>query len=254
VEWFDSHCHLHLCEEQGSLPEIMERARQAGVAAITTVGIDVSSSRRALEIAREFGIWATVGIHPNEALEWSEGAVRALEALLADERVVAVGETGLDFYRERCPRDVQLGAFRAQIEMAKKHQMALVIHTRSSVAAASDCLEEVGLPDRVVYHCWSGDEAQLKRAIDLGAHISFAGSVSFKNAGDLRAAACLVPGDRLLVETDSPFLAPVPHRGRTNEPAFVSDVGRAVAEARGEDAAKLAEATTANARSLFGLS
>lgn len=254
MEWFDSHCHLHLCEEQDSINEIVERARRAGVSTMTTVGIDVSSSRRALEIAREFGIWAAAGIHPNEAREWSEESTEVLKALLANDRVVAVGETGLDFYRDRCPRDAQRRAFGAHIEMAKEHGKALIVHTRASVEAANDCLEGAGPPDRFVYHCWSGDEAQLSRAIDLGAHISFAGNISFKSADDLRAVARLVPRDRLIVETDSPFLAPAPHRGRTNEPAYVPDVGRALAEARGEDASDLAEVTTANARALFDLS
>lgn len=254
MEWFDSHCHLHLCEEQDSINEIVERARRAGVSTMTTVGLDVSSSRRALEIAREFGIWAAAGIHPNEARWWSEESTEVLKALLADDRVVAVGETGLDFYRDRCPRDAQRRAFGAHIEMAKEHGKALIVHTRASVEAANDCLEGAGPPDRFVYHCWSGDEAQLSRAIDLGAHISFAGNISFKSADDLRAVARLVPRDRLIVETDSPFLAPAPHRGRTNEPAYVPDVGRTLAEARGEDASHLAEATTANARALFDLS
>jgi TatD DNase family protein len=253
VEWFDSHCHLHLCEDDAPLEAVVERARAAGTS-MTTVGIDVGSSLRAVEIADEFGLWATAGLHPNDAADWNQDAARTIGSLLGADRVVAVGETGLDFYRDRCLPELQRRAFKDHIELAKEYGVALVIHTRSSVAAAMDCLEETGPPERFVFHCWSGDGASLARALDLGAFVSFAGNVSFRSADDLRAAARGVPGDRLLVETDSPFLAPVPHRGRPNEPALVQHVGRAVAEARGVDVGDLAATTTANARELYGLS
>jgi TatD DNase family protein len=253
VEWFDSHCHLHLCEDDAPLEAVVEAARAAATS-MTTVGIDVGSSRRAVAIAAEFGLWATAGVHPNDAADWNQDAARTIGSLLGNDRVVAVGETGLDFYRDRCPPEQQRRAFKDQIELAKRHGVALVIHTRASVDSAMDCLEEAGPPERFVFHCWSGTGVSLERALDLGAFVSFAGNVSFRSADDLRAAARDVPDNRLLVETDSPFLAPVPHRGRPNEPAFVQHVGRAVAQARGIDVGDLAATTTANARELYGLS
>jgi len=250
--WFDSHCHLHLCEEKAGIEDLVAGARSAGVVGLLTVGIDAASSRRSLEIAERFAVFASVGVHPNSAQEWNSDTSAEIARLLEDERVVAVGETGLDFYRDSCPPNVQRSAFADHIGLAQSTGKALVIHTRDSLDAALDVLAGAGAPDRLVFHCWSGDVEQLGRALDLGAHVSFAGNVSFKNAADLRAAACLVPLDRLLVETDSPFLAPVPHRGRPNEPAYVVDVGRAVVEATGVTEDDVASATTANAKLLFG--
>jgi TatD DNase family protein len=249
--WFDSHCHLHLCEENGTVDEVVDRARAAGVVDMLTVGIDVDSSRRSVEIASTFGLKAAVGVHPNSATEWNDDAEAELRALLSNDVVAAVGETGLDFYRDYAPADAQREAFVAHIALAKEFSKALVIHTRDSVTQALELLEEVGPPDLFVFHCWSGDEGQLTRALDLGARISFAGNVSFKSAADLRVAAAAVPEARLLVETDSPYLSPEPHRGRPNEPRQVSFVGLAVAEARGVPATTLAELTSNNAALVF---
>ena len=231
----------------------MTAAEAAGVEAVVTIGTDVGTSRQAVELARDERVFAAVGVHPNSADEWNEGAEAAVRELLSSERVVAVGETGLDFYRDYVPPEVQQEAFESHIALAKEHAKALVIHTRASVDQALAVLERVGPPERFVFHCWSGDEPQLQRALDLGATISFAGNVSFKNAQDLRAAAVAVPGDRLMIETDSPYLAPVPHRGEANEPSHVALVGEAVAIARGQDVGTLARRTTANARRFFGL-
>jgi len=250
--WFDSHCHLHLCEENAGIEGLVAGARSAGVVGLLTVGIDAASSRRSLEIAERFDVYASAGLHPNSAQEWNGGTSGEVARLLEDERVVAVGETGLDFYRDSCPPDVQRSAFADHIGLAQATGKALVIHTRDSIDAALDVLAGTGAPDRFVFHCWSGDVEQLGRALGLGAYVSFAGNVSFKNAAALRAVAHFVPLDRLLVETDSPFLAPVPFRGRPNEPAYVVHVGRAVAEATGATEDAVAAATTANARLLFG--
>jgi TatD DNase family protein len=220
---------------------------------MVTVGIDVASSRGVVELADGDLVWASVGIHPNSADELSDASLADLEELVADPHVVAVGESGLDFYRDEAPPNLQREAFAAHIRMAKDHDVALVIHTRASVGAALDFLEEQGPPHRFVFHCWSGNESELRRALDLGAHVSFAGNVTFKNAPDLRERAAEVPADRLLVETDAPFLAPVPNRGRPNEPAWVGLVGAAVAEARGEEASSVARTTESNARALFAL-
>jgi TatD DNase family protein len=219
---------------------------------MVAIGIEVSSSERALELARTYdGVYASAGVHPNDATTWNDDAhTRVVELLKADE-VVAVGESGLDFYRDDTPPDVQRAAFRDHIELAKGHDKTLVIHTRSSTTAAIEELESAGPPARLIFHCWSGDPSELRRALELGAHVSFAGNVSFKSAENLRDAAREVPADRLLVETDSPYLAPVPHRGKPNEPALVAFVGQTVAEARGVDASDFARQTTENARRLF---
>lgn len=250
--WFDSHCHLHLCES-GSAADFVAAAMAAGVEAMVTVGIDVGSSRRAVELAADPRVFAAVGVHPNSADEWGDPAAAAIDELLSSERVVAIGETGLDFYRDHVAPEVQRPAFEAHIDLAKRHDRALVIHTRSSVDEALDVLELQGPPERFVFHCWSGDEAQLTRALELGATISFAGNVSFKNAQNLRDAATRVPEDRILVETDSPYLAPVPHRGKPNEPSRVAAVGAAVATARGQEVEVFARLATANARRFFGI-
>lgn len=251
--WFDSHTHLHICEREVSLDDLLERAKTNGVEQMVAIGIEVASSERALAIAREYeGVYSSAGVHPNDATAWNEEAKERVDELLAHDRVVAVGETGLDFYREYTPRDVQRAAFRDHIELAKSHRKPLVIHTRESTTAAIEELESVDPPEELIFHCWSGNTDELKRALDLGAHVSFAGNVSFKSAQNLRDAARLVPADRLLVETDSPFLAPVPHRGKPNEPGFVAAVGKAVADARGEDETEVARTTTANARRIFG--
>lgn len=250
--WFDSHCHIHLCETARS-DQIIEAAAASGVIAMLTVGIDVSSSRAAIELAHDERVHAAVGLHPNSADDWDERTAATIEELAAAPEVVAVGETGLDFYRDHAERSNQERAFRDHIALAKRFDKALVIHTRASIDAALDVLDAEGAPPRLVFHCWSGDETQLSRALEIGSYVSFAGNVSFKNASNLRAAAALVPADRLLVETDAPFLTPEPHRGRPNEPGHVALVGEAVAGARHEDAASLARVTAANARRFFGL-
>lgn len=249
--WFDSHCHLHLCAEREPVDAIVERARAERVNGIVTIGIDVESSRQSAAIAHDNDLWFAAGVHPNSASDWDDTARAALEELIENPRCVAVGETGLDFYRDHAAPEDQDVAFRAHIDLAKRFDKALVIHTRDSLREALDVLEQVGPPERLVFHCWSG--AELDRALALGSFVSFAGNVSFANAGDLRAAASRVPRDRLLVETDSPYLSPQPKRGRPNEPGRVALVGAAVAEARGEEPDEVARTTAANARRLFAL-
>lgn len=246
MPWFDSHCHLQLCADNGSVDDLVRRARGAGVVNMLVVGIDEVSSAAALEIAERHDLVAAVGVHPNSADEFEESK-DSIARLIGEDRVVAVGETGLDFYRDSCPADVQRRAFRAHIEMAAAADKALVIHTRDSVDAALDELESAGAPGRFVFHCWSGDARHLSRALTLGGFISFAGNVSFKNADDLRNLAGVVPDDRLLIETDSPFLSPEPHRGRPNQPGRLVHVGDAVARARGLSSEELATLTYENA-------
>jgi len=251
--WFDSHSHISEAGDQAALDALVGRARDVGVNDIAVLGTDVGSSTRAIEAAQLDGVWAGAAFHPTAVKGWEDRWAEEIDALLGDDNVVAVGESGIDLYWDKSYLADQQAAFSAHIALAKKHDKALVIHTRDSLDEALAQLESETPPGKLVFHCWSGDETQMRRALDLGSFISFAGNVTFKNAENLREAAALVPDDRLLVETDSPYLAPVPKRGRENEPAYVVYVGAAIAEVRGEAVERVADATTANARRLFGL-
>ena len=194
-------------------------------------------------------MWATAGVHPHDAKDGIVG----LAELLSQPGVVAVGECGLDYHYDKSPRDVQREVFAAQIALAHAHDLTLVIHTREAWDDTFAVLATEGCPARTVFHCFSGGPDEARRSLDLGAYLSFSGIVSFPSADDLRAAAALCPADRLLVETDSPYLAPVPFRGKRNQPAWVVQVGEAVATARGEDASVVAEATWDNAIAAYRL-
>jgi TatD DNase family protein len=252
--WFDSHCHLYDLGGAQEIAAAVERARAGSVEDMLVPGVDLESSLRAIEIAINHRLWAAVGIHPSETSDWKRSSIDGIDELVSHPRVIAIGETGLDFYRDHAPRDLQRANLAEHIDLAKKHSKALIIHTRESVSAALEMLEQHGAPDKVVFHCWSGDEAELRGALAMGAYVSFAGNISFKSAQSLRTAVQLVPSDRLMVETDSPYLTPVPHRGKRNEPAYVPFVGAAAAEARGEAVEEVAEATSVNARRLYGIS
>jgi len=217
---------------------------------MVTIGTDVATSQEAISVAaRHEGVWATVGVHPHDA----DGGLDGLEALLAEPGVVAVGECGLDLHYEHSPRSVQREVFAAQIAMASASDLALVIHTRAAWDETFDILAAEGVPARTVFHCFSGGEQEARRALDTGAVLSFSGIVTFPSAGDVRAAVALCPLDRLTVETDAPYLAPVPHRGRSNTPALLPVVGAAVAAVKGLDVEVVADASTATAARLFRL-
>ena len=289
LEWFDSHCHLQdEFLETGSgdgPPEIdpgptgvhatalngaLARASEAGVTRLVCVGTGAGSSEEAVALARSFraagsaaraeGIeaWATVGLHPHDSSDGVDAVAAVLDgALQADAQgpsvVVAVGECGLDYHYDHSPRDVQRDAFAAQVELAHRHGLALVIHTREAWDDTFDVLASAGVPERAVFHCFTGGPTEARRCLDIGASLSFSGIVTFKSAGEVREAAALCPLERLLVETDSPFLAPVPHRGSVNEPARVPLVGAAVAVAKGLSAEAVAESSTRSARALFNI-
>jgi len=249
-EWVDSHCHLPADPAQADA--IVDRARADGVAWMVCVGTDLATSRAAVAVAqRRSDVAATVGLHPHDAVrleaEWHE-----LVALSGDPVVVAIGEAGLDHHYEHSPGAEQAAAFRAQIRLAHESGLALVIHTREAWDETFAILDAEGVPDRTVFHCFTGGPDEARACVERGAYLSFSGIVTFKNAADVRAAAVVVPADRMLVETDSPYLAPVPYRGRPNEPAWVGHVGTAVAQVRAEPVAAVAEVTRANAVRVFG--
>jgi TatD DNase family protein len=248
---FDTHCHLFLME--GDPAEAVEAARQAGVTGLVCVGIDPPSSRRSRELADSLaGVFATAGVHPHDASEFDAAAGSAVEELAHDPRVVAVGETGLDYERMRSPAEDQRRAFRAHLALARETGKPAVVHTRGAWDDVLRILDEERA-ERVVLHCFSGDAATAREAAARGYHCSFAGNVTYSKNASLRQAAAEVPADLLLAETDSPFLSPQPVRGRDNVPAHVAHVVTALAEARGEGVPEVARRTTENARAAFGL-
>jgi TatD DNase family protein len=287
LHWVDSHCHVQ--DEADPLPALA-RAGAAGVTLVVCVGTDVASSRRALELAGSVSgpqpggasslpaVVATAGLHPHEArrrgVEGVDGIARLVTDSLKENGLteigpnetgrgpggsggraasfVAVGECGLDYHYDHSPRADQRVAFAAQIELALRHRLPLVIHSREAWDDTLAILAEAGVPPVTIFHCFTGGPDEARRCLELGAYLSFAGIVTFKSAGPVRAAASMCPLDRLLIETDAPLLTPVPYRGRSNEPALLPLVGMAVAEARAEPASVVANATSGAAARAFG--
>jgi TatD DNase family protein len=251
VEVIDTHCHLFLMD--GEPRANVEAARAAGVGALVCAGIDAGSSRRSRELADAIsGVFATAGVHPHNARDFDAVAGSAVEELLADPRVVAVGETGLDYYRMSSPAEEQRKAFRAHCSLARETGKPIVVHTREAWDDVLAILEEEAV-ERVVLHCFSGDVVVAREAAARRYFCSFAGNISYPKNGELRLAAAEIPLDLLLVETDSPFLPPQPLRGRENKPANVGHVVLALADARGEDPDEVARRTTENAQLAFGI-
>jgi TatD DNase family protein len=247
LTWIDSHCHLQFEERTGAIA----RAVDAGVERMVCIGTDLATSREAVRLAGEFPeVWATVGLHPHDASKLADEWDGLVELAGAD-RVVGIGECGFDLYYRHSEPDAQEEAFRAQLRLARDRSLPLVIHSRDAWAETFGVLESEGVPARTVFHCFTGGPAEAERALALGCWLSYSGIVSFKTADDLRAAAAITPADRLLVETDAPFLAPVPHRGKTNEPAFLPAVGAALAAARGESVEAVAALSRTNALAFF---
>jgi TatD DNase family protein len=241
--------HAHLDPEEA--PEILARARDAGVQRVITVGTTLAGARTALELAeRNEGVYAALGIHPHNADGTDGDHLEELESLLGHERAVAVGETGLDYFREYAPHEAQRDLFERQLDLARKLGKPVVIHTR--VAEDDTLVMLAGFAGTVVLHCFSSPPL-LEPALERGWYVSFAGNVTYPKASELRDAATRVPADRLLAETDSPYLSPQPVRGRRNEPANVVHTLATLAAARGEDATELAAQIDANATAAFGL-
>ncbi len=249
MRWIDDHCHLH--RDVAIADEQVTAAADAGVEKLITVGCDPDQSADYIDLARRHpgSVFATVGVHPHDAKDGLGG----IEALLGEPEVVAVGECGLDFHYDHSPRDVQADVFAAQIALAHQHELPLVIHTREAWPETFDILRAEGVPDRTVFHCFTGGPEEARRCLDLGAVLSFSGIVTFPSATDLHDAARLCPLERLLVETDSPYLTPVPHRGKPNQPAWVVHVGEAVAALKGVAPEDVARSTWGTAHATYRL-
>lgn len=252
----DSHAHLDDRRLRDRLPDVLAQARLAGVAQIVAVGTTAVDSARVVELARAHpGVFATVGVHPNEAADAASGDWERICDLARQPEVVAIGETGLDRHWDRTPFNLQQDYFDRHLTLARELDRPVVIHSRECHADIVAQLRAIGQPIRGVLHSFTGTWAEAEAFLELGLYLSFAGMITFANKAldPLRDAAARVPLDRILVETDSPYLSPHPHRGRDNEPARVALVAARLAEARGISLDDLAQATTANARSLFHL-
>ncbi len=261
VPTVDSHAHLEIvtndAADSDAVRTVLDDARSVNVDRVVQVGYSAEQSQWCVDLANNYPgrVLATVALHPNEApvVKDLEHDWAIIEKLAQEPRVRAIGETGLDYFRT--PPELQKRqqeSFKWHIELAKKTKKALVIHDRDSHEDVLSVLLEVGAPEKTVFHCFSGDVAMAKICIERGYILSFAGTMTFKNAPELREAVKLVPSDQLLVETDSPFLAPMPHRGALNTPAQIANIVRAMAAERGEDVAQLATALSLNAERIFG--
>jgi TatD DNase family protein len=245
--YVDTHCHLY---DTRGVPQvdIIEAARAAGVTTMIDVGCDADTTARAIATAAEYdGIFATAGLHPHEA----KFGVDTIVGFLDDPHVIAIGECGLDYYYDHSPRELQREAFAAQIQLAHERHLPLVVHTRDAWDDTFDVLAAEGAPERLIFHCFTGGPAEANRCLDLGAFLSFSGIVTFPSSAEVKAAAARCPMDRMLAETDSPYLAPVPKRGRTNQPAFVTHVVQHLADLLDLPTERVRAATAANARLAF---
>jgi TatD DNase family protein len=253
----DSHCHLADPRLYPELEAVLERAAAAGVGPIVAVGAldTIEADRLTVEIAeRHSRVFAAVGVHPHNASACDDARIAALERLARAPRVVAIGESGLDFHYMQSPAEAQERALRRHLELARAFGRPLVIHCRKAEQRLCEIVRETGLPPAGgAIHCFTGDAAAAREFVALGFYISFSGILTFKNAGAVRAAAAVVPEERLLVETDAPYLAPEPHRGERNEPAYVRRTFERLAELRAADPEALAVSIRANAARLFGI-
>ena len=252
---FDTHAHLHFPGFDEDRDAVLTRARAAGVRRMVTIGTDGETSRAALALAeRHPDVWATAGVHPHDAAESDEAAQAEVERIAAERRVVAIGEIGLDFFRNLSPPETQERVLRRFLALARRLRKPVVLHCRDAHAEILTMLGEERVTEvGGIMHCFSGDVAIARRCLDLGLLISLAGPVTYPNARALPDVARFVPGDRLVVETDCPFLPPQGYRGKRNEPAYLTITAARVAELRGEPLDDLAARTTVNARRLFGV-
>lgn len=249
----DSHAHLDSLED---LTAVLKRASEAGVERIISISSSLSSSENTLQIARGNGnIYAALGVHPHNAKDATVDVLNTIDPLLDDSNVVAVGESGLDYFYMNSDKEEQIKSLAEHIALGKKHDLPIVIHVRDADSDLEDVLKNEDVSSKTgVIHCFTGDYEQAKKYLDLGFYISFSGIATFKKSEEIREAAKNVPEDRILIETDSPYLAPVPHRGKPNEPSYVLHVAETIADVRGVPLEKLAALTRTNTEKLFNLS
>lgn len=254
IDLVDSHCHLNFDPLDQEVEQVIQRARNNGVNRMLCVSVNMEDYPQVLDLAKRYeNVYASVGVHPNEQ-KGRDPEVDELVELASDSHVVAIGETGLDYFRTEKKSEWQINRFIRHIEAAKIAKKPLIIHTRDSADDTLDILEQEAAADAGgVMHCFVEGWETAKRSMDIGFYISFSGIVTFKNAKELQEVAKRIPLDRMLVETDSPYLAPVPHRGKTNEPGYTKHVADFIADLRGTSTDVLSEATTANFRSLFSI-
>jgi TatD DNase family protein len=250
----DTHCHLNHERLEEDLNACLERAASAGVRQMIVVSYDLASSELAVAQAEAHPgvLFAAVGVHPHDSKDWDAATEARLRELSARPAVVAIGEIGLDFHYGFSPRDAQYAAFRAQLDLAREVALPIVIHCREAYAETLEILANAGVEQTGgVMHCWAGNPAQARQTVELGMALGFGGTLTFKNAEEVREAARDASPEALLVETDAPYLAPMPHRGKRNEPAFTRLVAERLAEVRGVPVAEIEALTTANARRVF---
>jgi TatD DNase family protein len=251
----DSHCHLDYFNQPGEQAQVIERARAAGVGEMVTIGVTLSQSREAIEIAEKFeNVWACVGIHPNHAAdELPVAEPAAIAALAAHPKVIGIGESGLDYFYEKAPRDIQEQNFRANIRAAQRSGLPLAIHARAADEDIARILAEEQARGHFDFllHCFSSGRALAEAALEMGGYISFSGILTFPKSQEIRDIAARVRPERLLVETDAPYLAPVPFRGKRNEPAYTAHTAKVLGEVKGMSPEAIAALTTANFRNLF---
>ena len=249
VSWIDSHCHIHDERIPDGPDGAVAAAAEMGVTTLVTVGCDRETSIAAIEVAsRHPNVFATVGVHPHEATHGTDTIVDLLDT----PGIVAIGEAGLDYFYEHSPRDDQRRVFAEHIRLAHEHDLTLVIHTRDAWDETFEILDAEGVPERTIFHCFTGGPDAAERGLERDIFLSFSGIVTFASASDVQEAARRCPSDRMLVETDSPYLAPIPHRGRKNRPAWVPHVGAFLAELRSESVADVAAATVRATHEAFG--
>ncbi|MDA8235771.1 MAG: TatD family hydrolase [Clostridia bacterium] len=253
---FDTHAHLDDKKYNQDRQEMLARAREAGAELIVNVGYDLPSSQRSVQLARENDfIYAAVGFHPHDAKEANQEALDELRKLAGEAKVVALGEMGLDYFRDLSPRDVQKRVFREQISLAKELKLPIIIHDRDAHGDVMNILKEEGAWEvGGILHCFSGSWEMAKECINLGFYISFAGPVTFHNAARLQEVAAKVPTEWMLIETDAPYLTPEPHRGKRNESGYVAHVAAKIAEIKGLSYEEVAAITMENGKKVFGLS
>ncbi|MBM7704926.1 TatD family hydrolase [Metabacillus iocasae] len=252
---FDTHVHLNADQYEEDMEEVIQRAQDAGIEHMVVVGFDRKTINRAMEIVEKYEfIYAAVGWHPVDAIDMTDEDLEWIEELAAHPKVVAIGEMGLDYHWDKSPKDVQKDVFRRQIRLARKVNLPIIIHNRDATEDVVQILreekvEEVG----GIMHCFTGSLEVAKQCIDMNMYISFGGPVTFKNAKKPKEVATQLPLDRLLIETDCPYLTPHPYRGKRNEPSYVTYIAEQIADLKGITYEELAQKTTANAKKLFGI-